>query len=138
LDNQCGNQADKPQKPEARISVSNDTGVPPPDLKKQVFDLGLSLVMRSGKTENEARKMVGLWRKNKDDAEVLSGFLDCQAQEISDPLPWLQARFKGARYVSASGYEYRGDDKAVMREAERRADWNTYYSAKRAIEERAA
>jgi hypothetical protein len=37
-------------------------------------------------------------------------------------------------YVSASGYRYRGDDKAVMREAEKRADWGTYWKAKSNID----
>lgn len=106
---------------------------PPPDLKKQVFDLGLSLVMQSGKTEAEARQMVGLWRKGKTDAEVMAAFMDCQSLDISSPLEWLQARFKGARWVSKSGYEYRGSDADVMREAERRNDMDTYWSVKAAI-----
>jgi hypothetical protein len=34
------------------------------------------------------------------------------------------------KYVSASGHEYRGDPQAILREAERRADWTTYHSIK--------
>jgi hypothetical protein len=34
------------------------------------------------------------------------------------------------QYISASGFIYRGDDTEVMRVAEQRADWNTYWSAK--------
>jgi hypothetical protein len=34
------------------------------------------------------------------------------------------------RYVSKSGYEYRGDAESVMREAERRGDNDTYWKAK--------
>lgn len=119
-------------------SVSNDTGGKPPDLRKQVFDLGLSLVMQSGKTDKEARQMVGLWRKSKTDAEVLAGFMDCQAQAITDPLPWLQKRFQGARFVSKGGYEYRGDLQTILKECERRGDNDTYWSVKRAMKEQAA
>lgn len=117
-------------------SEANASAVPAPDLKKQVFDLGLSLVMRSGKTEAEARQMVGLWRKGKKDAEVLAGFLDCQAQDISSPLEWLQKRFQAARWVSKSGYEYRGSDEDVLREAERRHDMDIYWTVHRVIRER--
>lgn len=42
------------------------------------------------------------------------------------------------KYVSASGHEYRGDPATVMREAERRADWGTYWKAKGDLEERHA
>jgi len=41
----------------------------------------------------------------------------------------------GAKWVSKSGYEYRGDDRAVMREAERRGDMDTYWSVKSALEQ---
>lgn len=34
------------------------------------------------------------------------------------------------RYISDSGYVYRGDETEVMRAAEHRADWATYYAAK--------
>ena len=37
------------------------------------------------------------------------------------------------RYISDSGYIYRGTDHEVMHQAEQRADWNTYWSAKAKI-----
>lgn len=43
----------------------------------------------------------------------------------------------GSKYVSGSGHVYRGDAAAVMREAEKRADWTTYYTAKADMEARA-
>jgi hypothetical protein len=42
------------------------------------------------------------------------------------------------KYISPSGHEYRGDEEAVMKQAERRADWNTYWLAKARLEERKA
>jgi len=38
-----------------------------------------------------------------------------------------------SKFVSASGYEYRGNPESVMREAERRGDNDTYWAAKRAM-----
>lgn len=118
-------------------SVSKDTGVPPPDPVKEVFDLGVSILTASGTPEKQARSLLGKWRKAKPDGEVLTALLDCRAKSISEPVEWLEARFKSARYVSPSGYEYRGDDKTVMREAEKRADWGTYWAAKKALGEAA-
>lgn len=34
------------------------------------------------------------------------------------------------KWVSATGHQYRGDDEAVMREAEKRSDWDTYWKVK--------
>lgn len=36
----------------------------------------------------------------------------------------------GVHYVSDSGYSYRGSQESVMREAEKRSDWSTYYQAR--------
>lgn len=123
--------------PETETELSSE-GKPsgaeaPADLRKQVIDLGLSLLMASGKTEKEARTLVGMWRKSKGDPAVLAGFMECQAQDISNPLEWLQKRFQSARWVSKNGYEYRGSDQDVLRESERRGDMTTYWAVKAAI-----
>jgi DNA-binding transcriptional regulator YhcF (GntR family) len=115
-------------------SEANASGGEPPDPVKELFDLGVSILTTSGSTEKQARSLIGKWRKSKGEAVVLQALLDCRARSISNPVEWLEKRFHGARYVSASGYEYRGDDRDVMREAEKRADWNVYWSAKKAAE----
>lgn len=132
LDKQAANQGDKPQKPEARDTEANASGGPAADPIKNLFDLGVSILVSSGQSEKQARSLVGKWRKSKSDAEVLAALLDCRNRSISNPIEWMEKRLNGARYVSASGYEYRGDDKAVMREAEKRADWDTYWAVKAA------
>jgi hypothetical protein len=55
----------------------------------------------------------------------------------SELLPAIFGNSEEARetYISASGYIYRGDERAVMREAEKRADWSTYYQAKARVKE---
>jgi len=112
-------------------SVDKSTGGEPPDPLQELFNLGVSILVGSGQTEKQARSLIGKWRKEtKSDAKVLDGLLACRAQSISNPVEWLTKRFNGSSYVSASGYEYRGDDGAVMRQAEKRADWNTYWAIK--------
>jgi hypothetical protein len=78
--------------------------------------------------------MVGKWRKDRGVGPVVEALLECRSEAISDPVEWLTKRLQKARYVSASGYEYRGSDEQVMREAEKRSDWGTYYSAKAAVD----
>ena len=119
-------------------SVSDETGVPPANPVKGVFDLGVSILVGCGHAEKQARSLVGKWRKGKSDAEVLTGLLDCQRLNISSPVEWLERRFKGAKYVSKSGYEYRGTIEQVIREAERRNDMDTYWKAKGDLKREAA
>jgi hypothetical protein len=112
------------------VSVAKATGAA--DLAKQLFDIGVELLAESERSPKEARSLIGMWRKDHGDGKVLAALLDCQNRAISDPVEWLQKRLGGVKYVSASGYEYRGDLDAVIREAERRADWGTYWAAKTA------
>ena len=114
-------------------------GKPPENEKidpvKQLFDLGISILVEAGTPERQARSLVGKYRKGKPDAEVLQALLDCRAQSISNPVEWLEKRLKGARFISATGYEYRGSLEDIRREAERRADWKTHWAADSAINE---
>jgi uncharacterized protein YdaU (DUF1376 family) len=100
------------------------------DPVKEMFDLGVSILTDTGMTEREARSLVGKWRKSRSPGEVITALLECRAQAISEPVEWLTKRLQPARYVSKSGYEYRGDIEAVIREAERRGDNDTYWAAK--------
>lgn len=115
---------------ETEGSVSKDTGGKPPDPLKQLFDVGVALLTSTGGTERQARSLIGKWRKARPDSEVLAGLIDCRTRAISNPVEWLEKRFSGTRYVSASGYEYRGSPDAVMREAQRRNDMTTYYAVR--------
>jgi hypothetical protein len=119
-------------------SVAKATGVPPADPVAALFDIGVSILTAAGHDERQARSLIGKWRKEKTDGEVLTAFMDCRTKAISNPVEWLQKSLTGVRYVSATGHVYRGDERAVMREAEKRADWNTYYTAKANLEQRAA
>lgn len=112
-------------------SEPNGSGGPAADPVKELFDLGVSILTATGTPEMRARTLLGKWRKSKGEVEVLKALLECRARAISQPIEWIEARFKTAKYVSASGYEYRSSDpETVMREAEKRADWSTYWGAK--------
>lgn len=121
----------KENKSKPQLSEPNGSGGPAADPAKAVWDLGVEILTSSGCTEKQARSLIGKWRKaTGKDGEVLSGLIECRAKSISEPVEWLTKRFDPPGYVSASGYRYRGDDRAVMREAEKRADWGTYWKAK--------
>lgn len=98
---------------------------------KEVFDLGVSVLTSTGVAEAQARSLIGRWRKDHSDGEVLTALVACRAQAVSSPVEWLQKRLNGARYVSASGHQYRGSLQAIRREAEKRADWSTYWAVER-------
>lgn len=102
------------------------------DPVKDLFDLGVSILTSAGSTEKQARSLIGKWRAGgKNDAKVLVALLECRTKLISEPVEWLTKRLKPASYVSPSGYEYRGDLDAIIRESEKRADWGTHWAAKR-------
>lgn len=121
-----------------KSSVANATGAEAPsdDPVKMLFDVGVKLLTDAGHTVQQARSLIGKWRKGRKDSEVLAALIDCRTRAISEPVEWLTKRFQGGQYVSASGYEYRGTIEQVIRESEKRADWNTHWQAKRDLEGR--
>lgn len=117
-------------------SVANATGAESADPVKELFDFGVKLLMEAGQTEKQARSLIGKWRKPpRTDGDVLTALLDCRARHISNPVEWLQKRFGGVRHVSATGFEYRGTDREIMRQAERRADTATYWEMRRRLDD---
>jgi hypothetical protein len=82
----------------------------------------------AGIDEQKARSNLGKWKKARGELEVMKALIECQRDHIAEPLEWLTKRLQSARYVSKSGYEYRGDDEAVKREADKRGDMDTYWS----------
>jgi uncharacterized protein YdaU (DUF1376 family) len=124
--------------PEARSQNSSEDkssgGEPPANRAKnqikELFDLGVSILTDGGVDEREARSLVGKWKKDRGEVEVLQALLECQRGDISEPVEWLTKRLQKARYVSKSGYEYRGDQEAVLREADKRGDMDTYWRVK--------
>lgn len=124
-----------PPPPKKEGSVADATVGEADDPVKALFDAGVQILTSAGQTEKQARSLIGKWRKGRSDGDVLTALVDCRARAVSNPVEWLQKRFGGVRHVSASGYEYRGSDRDIMREAERRADWTTFHAVKAQIAE---
>lgn len=118
-------------------SEANASGSEAADPVKDLFDLGVALLTATGSDEKQARSLLGKWRKAKGEAEVLQALLDCRARSISNPVEWLTKRFQGGKWVSPKGFEYRGTDQQVLREAEKRNDMTTYWAVKRAMKDHA-
>jgi hypothetical protein len=97
-------------KEEGNNSVSNETGVPPVDTVKAIFELGITLLTASGQTDRASRSIVGRWRKDYSDSRVLEALVDCQNRRISNPVEWMPRR------LSASGAQAPGSDLASLLE----------------------
>lgn len=64
----------------------------PADLSKDLFERGVKFLSRHGIGEQKARSIIGKWRKDHPDAEILSAFMDCAKSGAIDPIPWITAR----------------------------------------------
>jgi hypothetical protein len=91
LDNQEDKAPDKlrSQKPD---TVPIGTG-PQPELAKQIFDVGVKLLVSAGSDDRQARSMIGRWRKDQGDAAVIASLVAAKDQNILQPIEWIQARF---------------------------------------------
>jgi hypothetical protein len=146
-------QVREEDKKEEESSEANASGtvVPHPamDFCKAVFDSGRAILTQNGMDGRQAGSLIGKWRKDLDDATLMVLIRQAEADGVSDPASWLTAAVATrsgkrrpedrASYVSEGGHIYRSHDPAdVMREAEKRADWTTYYAAKSDMESKRA
>ena len=83
--------------------------------------------------EQKARSNLGKWKKDRGEVEVMKALLECQREHISEPLEWLTKRLQRARFVSKSGYEYRGSLEAIERECIHRNDNDTLWTVRAAM-----
>lgn len=123
----------KEKKSNPPSSVANAT-VGEADPLKELFDLGVSILVGAGQTERQSRSLVGKWRKEHGEEQVLTALLACKTKSISNPVEWVTKSLSTAsEYVSSSGYRYRGSEDEILRHAERRADWDTYWKIKKKV-----
>ena len=109
---------------------SSDTKVsgaeaPPIDPVKAMFDAGVDLLTATGLPAKQARSLIGKWRGQAGDDEVRLGIAEAQAARISDPVPWLTARFASrSSSKSAEPYadfmEWKREDRRQREEWERK------------------
>lgn len=98
----CTNREPNHSHSHTRHSVPNGTGVPPsadsppspsdppgfePDPVKDLFDLGVAILTRGGRSDRDARKLIGLLRKHRSDEEAASILVS--AKSSTDPAAYL-------------------------------------------------
>jgi hypothetical protein len=119
---------DKKSNPPSSVAIAT---VGEADPLKELFDVGVSVLTAAGHSERQARSLIGKWRKHGEE-QVLTALIACKTKSISNPVEWITKSLSGSSgYVSESGYHYRGSEDQVLRQAEARADWNTYWSIKK-------
>jgi hypothetical protein len=93
--NRSPNRKPITQKPEARGSVDKSTGDEPPDVVKELFDLGVAMLKSQGHSERESRSLVGSWRKGRSPGEVVAALVDAKTRSISNLVEWMPKRLNG-------------------------------------------
>jgi len=80
---------------EAKASVAEATGGEQIDPAKQLFDLGIELMMRTeAMTEKQARNYIGGLRKDHGELSALQAVIEARMKNISRPVEWLPKRCK--------------------------------------------
>jgi hypothetical protein len=78
-------------------SVDKSTGVSPADPLKLIFDLGVEILTSQGKTEQEARSIIGKWRKGGHlDGAIAAALVEARTRSISNIVEWMPRRLSGS------------------------------------------
>lgn len=111
-------------------TLPNGKGGEPPSLAERLWSDGLAVLAAKGVPEAKARPLIGKWRKQAGDAGLLTVIADCQAQAISDPVPWIEAaiRARGSQPPQqrrgpadpTDYYDWYAEDRRKREEFERR------------------
>jgi hypothetical protein len=64
------------------------------DLKKEIFDSGVKILVAVGKKEDAARRMIGKWCKDHDDDAVIAAIRLVQREPKVDPISFITACLK--------------------------------------------
>ena len=91
---------------ETDIPKANASGAVVPlsasQVTKAIFDSGIALIAVTGRPDREARSIIGRWRKQYHDSQVLSAIANCErAEDISEPVEWITKALQagnGERY----------------------------------------
>lgn len=81
--------------PELYVSVSKDTAADaPPDPAKIAFSAGVQVLTSGGKSEAQARAIVGKWRKAHGDEAVIAALGRAQREGAVDPVAFCEGVFR--------------------------------------------
>jgi uncharacterized protein YdaU (DUF1376 family) len=64
------------------------------DPEKVAFDAGVKLLCAEGKSEGQARAIVGKWRKEHGPGQVIEALGAAQRNGVVSIIPWIEARWK--------------------------------------------
>lgn len=123
-------QTDQPKpKPVIEDSVTNVTEPEPGSLSKSVdpaklvYDAGKSLLERYGISNGKAGALVTKWRRQADDARLLTIIADTGKAERADPVSYIAAAVQSRAPPSQSRKQPRSKVQEVL-EARAREKWN--------------
>ena len=86
----------KQPEPEPDIySEANASDAGGVDFAKAIFENGVRFLCQHGATEDKARKVIGLWRKEYTDKEIFDAFANAKRSGVIDPIPWITETLKG-------------------------------------------
>jgi uncharacterized protein YdaU (DUF1376 family) len=63
----------------------------PPDPAKIMFDSGVTILVAAGKSQGAARGIIGKWRKEHTDAQIIEALGACQRAGAVEPVSWITA-----------------------------------------------
>lgn len=66
-----------------------------------MFDGGVKLLTSAGRSQSQARSILGKWRKAHGSGAVIEALGAAQRHGVIDPVPWIEARW-GALAAPAS------------------------------------
>lgn len=95
-------ETDHRQSTETDIPLANANGRSAADITKAIFDSGISILKEAGVENRQARSIIGRWRKEYSDSEVLAVLSRCQA---SEPVEWITKALQSER-ARSSGQSY--------------------------------
>lgn len=105
------------EKKEVQKAAPSGAKAPAPrpiDLTAQLWATGVEFLRsRAGKTDADARKLIGMWRKRFDEAEIIRALAAADSNGTPDPISFIEACLQGK---GRNGH-HRDDDTAARRTA---------------------
>lgn len=88
------NVSETPPDTEADTEVPLPNGNGATDPEKVMFDTGVRLLVAAGKSQAQARSLIGKWKRDQGAPEVIAGIGEAVRLGITEPVAWLEARWK--------------------------------------------
>lgn len=97
------NEPELPPEPPAEPPHNRLTDYPPPQVKDPLWHTGLAFLQKKSIPEDQARKFLGKLKREIGDIRAGALLAEAEAQDITDPIPWLSASAMKAKNTPAVG-----------------------------------